>query len=456
MTQQEWRDAFKKDNGREPSLDEFKAAKANGFAMTAKQTEPSEKEILQAWVADFEKKYGRKPSIDEVKQRQFIAPAAAAETTTPVEADTNVAPHRKGQTSNKKRGWKMPTLIIVVIALVAGYFYGQNYYSYDSSMDRAVKVLDSRSADKYSKNLTWSDTDKKLTKSEVAPLVKYMKTGATKATIESLLKSSSSNISLKKTGNRFFIFPKYQVVVKPINLKVYTNHSGLKVTANDQVIVKDSDEDEAAIVKHQAPGYYEFVAKGDVDGDTYKGTDSESVFNNNNSEINLYAYQTSSSSSSSSSSSKSKLTKSDANSLLSDMASLLSSVGAKDSSSYNSDVTASDVFVDGSSNKAYTDFTEMISNNKTKSKRIADSINFGSIDVQDIKSTGKKTADVTFKIKEDFYYSSDTDQDKHTSGTLTQTFLLKAHVKYDKSESKWLIDSIDSDQKKLSESDNVN
>ncbi len=33
MTQQEWRDAFKKENGREPSLDEFKAAKANGFAM---------------------------------------------------------------------------------------------------------------------------------------------------------------------------------------------------------------------------------------------------------------------------------------------------------------------------------------------------------------------------------------------------------------------------------------
>ena len=149
------------------------------------------------------------------------------------------------------------------------------------------------------------------------------------------------------------------------------------------------------------------------------------------------------------------MTKSDADALLTNISSLLSKVGAKDSSSYSSDVTASDVFVDGSSNKAYTDFTEMISNNKTKSKRTAESINFGPIDVQDVKSTGKKTADVTFKIKEDFNYSSDTDPDKHTSGTLTQTFLLKAHVKYDKDESKWLVDSIDSDQKKLSDSDNV-
>lgn len=453
MTQQEWRDAFKKENGREPSLDEFKAAKANGFAMKQQAAEPSEKEILQAWVADFEKKYGRKPSIDEVKQRQYIAPAAAVETPTEDDDDTTVAPHRQSQTNKKKRGWKLPTLIVIVVALVAGYLYGQNYYSYDSSMDRAIKVLDSRSADKYSQNLTWSDTDKKLTKSEVTPLVKYIKTGATKSDIERMLKSSAYNVQVKKTGNRFLVFPKYQIVVTPINLKVYTNHSGLKVTANDETIIKDSDDDEAAIVKHQAPGYYEFEAKGDVDGDTYKGTDTEVVANKSNAEINLYAYRTSSSSSSSSS--KSKLTKSDADALLTNISSLLSKVGAKDSSSYSSDVTASDVFVDGSSNKAYTDFTEMISNNKTKSKRTAESINFGPIDVQDVKSTGKKTADVTFKIKEDFNYSSDTDPDKHTSGTLTQTFLLKAHVKYDKDESKWLVDSIDSDQKKLSDSDNV-
>ncbi|USS92558.1 hypothetical protein [Fructobacillus americanaquae] len=449
MTQQEWLAAFKKENGREPSLDEFKAAKANGFALTTDQQERSERERLQAWVADFENKYGRKPSIDEVKKRQYAAPTSTAKSVTATNGEAPTAPHRQSRAVSKKHGFRLP-IIIIVLALLAGYFYGQHYYSYDSSMNRAVKVLNSHNADQYSQNLTWSDTDKHLSKSEVVPLVKYMKTGMTKTRVESLLKNDSFNVNLKKTGNQFFIFPKYQMVVTPIDLQVYTNHSDLKVTANDQVIVDDSDEDEVATVKHQAPGNYDMVAQGESDGDSFKGTMTATVLNKAAAEIDLHAYK-----SSSSSSSKSKLTKTGADALLANLTSLLSQAGSSDSSFDTSDLTASDVFVNGSNNKAYSDFMEMIQNNKTTAKRTAESINFGSIDIQDVNATGKQTADVTFKIKEDFNYSADTDPDKHSSGTLSQVFLLKAHVKYDDDASKWLIDSIDSDQKKLSETDNV-
>lgn len=482
MTQQEWLDAFKSQNGREPSLDEFKQAKANGFAMAKPAQSVSPQDELKKWVSEFEKQYNRKPSFDEVKQRRFLGDAKPAQATQPVQpqqptqatqpvqaqtapqqprrqkaaqqAAPAAAPHRnhKKAGKGKKRGIRL--LILIIVLLGGGYFFGQSYYSYDSSMDRAATMLNSHSLDKYSKNVVWADNDKTLTGSEAEPLADLMKSSKydSKSNIKDLLKSNAYGIQLKKTGKKFFVFDDYKVVVRPVTVKVYTDQSGLTVKANGKVLDNDSDSDSVITVKHQAPGLYEFTAAGTSDGDSYKGTDNEQLGDSSTARVYIY---TEKSSSSSSSSSKNKLTKDDATSTLQSMASLLSSIGAKNDSDSSSSTTASDVFTDGSDNKAYTDFTEMIKNNKTTSKRTADSINFGSIDVQDVKSTGKKTADATFKMQEDFNYSADTDPDKHTSGTLTQVFLLKAHMKYDKSSDKWLVDSIDSNQQKISETDNT-
>ncbi|MBS9336805.1 hypothetical protein [Fructobacillus papyrifericola] len=455
MNQQEWRDAFKKANGREPSLEEFKQAKAKSFAL-GNSAESAQNE-LKNWVRQFESDYNRKPSLQEVKERRFI-PANDGQTVQGTSASNQssaaraqgATPHRQRK-NGKKKHRSIWALVIVLVLLIAGFLFGQNYYSYDASMDRAASMLKRHNLDQYSHQIVWSDSKDTLSGSEATPIANWMSEGFTKQSIKKLLANNNYGLTLQKTGTKFFFFNDYKVVATPVTMKISTSDSGLTVKVNDKVVDNDSDEDSDITVKHQAPGLYDITATGTSDGDKVKANYRNILGYERVVDIDLNAKKLSSSSSSS----KSKLSKDEASTLIQSMADLMSAKGASSNSDYNSSVDADDVFVDGSDNKAYTDFSQMIDNNKTKSKRVADSVAFNSPDVQDVSSTGQNKADVTFKISEVFHYTEDTDPDNHTSGDLTQVYLLKAHVKYDKDSSKWLIDSIDSDQKKLSEQDNT-
>lgn len=70
MGQSEWRDAFRNKNGREPSIEEFKQAKLNGFELA--ESNFSDTNSLKAWIRDFENRNQRQPTIEEVKERREL------------------------------------------------------------------------------------------------------------------------------------------------------------------------------------------------------------------------------------------------------------------------------------------------------------------------------------------------------------------------------------------------
>jgi len=113
------------------------------------------------------------------------------------------------------------------------------------------------------------------------------------------------------------------------------------------------------------------------------------------------------------------------------------------------------MFKNGANNKAYQDYKQMIRHNLHDAKRNAESVSFNTPSVKSVKQTSLTTADAVYQVKTDFYYSSETDEDNDTSGDLTQTYELTAHMVYDKRSEAWQIESIDSDQKKISEDSNV-
>ncbi|CAH1853363.1 zinc ribbon domain-containing protein [Convivina intestini] len=515
MDKKQWLDNFIKENGRQPSPEEFIQAKNNGFKSEKPQKNSTDNQQLKEWVATFTKENGRQPSIDEVQGHkngldQPRAKAVAIPSTKPAKTVKKVT---RTQPKSKKQLVIWTTGIVLALALLGGIGFGYHYYSYDASYQRALKLLASHNPAEYQKMASWSDSNKKLTKDELKPLADYVADKQlNQSELKSLLKNDSAGVSFAQDGSNWLLFPRYVIKLQPVNLRVTTNQSNLKVTVNGQTLTSDTDSSYEKLIRHQAPGLYSFTAQGSLNGRTVKtsvnnyfgGRTTESVdldietlsftvrSNLNDAKVyvgdtavgtivdgkanltdipvssgaEVYVKKTSNGNKVESShkklssisngdeitlNAKGMLTNDDAQKTLATMADVLTYYAHKEKNS--SDVSSA--FLDGTSNHAYRDFCEMIDHNLHSAKRNADDIDFGDVKVKNVDSTGKNKADVTFEIQEDFNYSSKTDSDKQSSGRLRQRYLLIAHMAYDSDSKKWLVESIDSNQKKLSESDDV-
>ncbi|CAK1248269.1 hypothetical protein [Fructobacillus tropaeoli] len=553
MGQSEWRNAFKDKNGREPSLEEFKQAKQNGF--TLPKTDLPNEADLKAWIRDFEGTNHRRPTVEEVKQQKNLAenpvdpkvtnqqPMPENQPTQPVQVMQQAEPiqqepgqfdrrrqqkpsqpddagqkrvgnHRSGTNKSlKQHKWGI-FLLAVAVVLIVLVGYGYNYYSYANTLDRTATALKTYDKDKYHNITEWSDTHKKMTTADLTPLANYMQDQKmSKSDTEDWIKKTGKGVRFVQDGQTLLIFPHYTLEMDPVDLTVNTNRSGLSLSVNGKVLTDKSNSDYSEMLKHQAPGLYNFTAQGSLNGqnvnaqssDYYGGNSSDAVdldiktvsftvesnidggdvyvagnkagtISNGQADIKnvvvtqgakVYVKSGNGSNAMTTPSkplsniddgdtvdldSDSILSKSEAKGQLDDMASALTSYASSD----NTPSGLSDIFNGGLSNKSYQDFSQMIHRNRYAASRNADSINFGEITVDQVSAKSKKNAAVIFEIKEDFNYTSNTDPDKQTSGTKTQRFQLIAHMVYNSSKGKWLVDSIDSNQKKLSDDDNVN
>ncbi|WP_050792569.1 hypothetical protein [Leuconostoc fallax] len=72
-TKEEWLNNFKAEHGREPTIEEFSAAKAQQFS-TQERDDHHTNDIAQQWAQQFEQENGRRPSMQEfsaAKQNDF-------------------------------------------------------------------------------------------------------------------------------------------------------------------------------------------------------------------------------------------------------------------------------------------------------------------------------------------------------------------------------------------------
>ncbi|MFC4761346.1 hypothetical protein [Fructobacillus durionis] len=363
MNQQEWRAAFKQENGREPSFDEFKMAKEQGFPTP----------IVN---------YDAMP--DGVQEQSAAMPA-----------------RQQVKKAKKKKGKLV--FIIIILSLAAGYFYGAHYYSYSESLDRATVTLQDRDSDQLKKVAVWASSNKSLSSKEASTLADDLKDADySKSKIRSLLDDSNSDLTLKKVGQKFVIFPDYKVVLS----------SSYKDRTSGDSSSSDSDSDSSSSSK-----------------------DSSDELDNVDTDISG----------------------SDITSTVSDMEQAVNEDSHVDGDTKdNSNSELSLIFEKGKKNKAYTTMIKLLQDGKKVAidGRTPDAVGFSNYAAKDYKQTGKLTADANFEVvvESDYLPSGDV----HTSGSVVQTYLVKSKMKYDASSGRWLIVSIDPNLQKTDEKNGVN
>lgn len=250
----------------------------------------------QAWLQHFEETYGRKPSAEEftaaksqnfeffvepVPEAEFANPDSTEETqeyvpqqptqeyTTPLAAEqtqvfagpnvTEAGPAQKKQKAPKTKGEKklskkkigiISAIAVLVIALVAAFFYFQSQTRVEVTADKFIKAVDTKDY-REAADLLSTDNDK-WTKDEAESFITSMEDqgGDIGTELNKIIdnggegsytdKSGNKIFGLEKADKKFGIFQEYRVASYPVQVKVKTNldQAKLKVAANKTVTLK--------------------------------------------------------------------------------------------------------------------------------------------------------------------------------------------------------------------------
>ena len=250
----------------------------------------------QAWLQHFEETYGRKPSAEEftaaksqnfeffvgpVPEAEFVTPDATEETqeyvpqqptqeyTAPLAAEqtqvfagpnvTEAGPVQKKQKAPKTKGGKklsekkigiISAIAVLVIALVAAFFYFQSTTRVEVTADKFIKAVDTKDY-REAADLLSTENDK-WTKDEAESLITSMEDQGVDIGTElnKIIdnggegsytdKSGNKIFGLEKADKKFGIFQEYRVASYPVQVKVKTNldQAKLKVAANKTVTLK--------------------------------------------------------------------------------------------------------------------------------------------------------------------------------------------------------------------------
>ena len=250
----------------------------------------------QAWLQHFEETYGRKPSAEEftaaksqnfeffvgpVPEAEFVTPDATEETqeyvpqqqtqeyTAPLAAEqtqvfagpnvTEAGPAQKKQKAPKSKGEKklskkkigiISAIVVLVIALVASFFYFQSTTRVEVTADKFIKAVDTKDY-REAADLLSTDNDK-WTKDEAESFITSMEDQGIDIGTElnKIIdnggegsytdKSGNKIFGLEKADKKFGIFQEYRVASYPVQVKVKTNldQAKLKVAANKTVTLK--------------------------------------------------------------------------------------------------------------------------------------------------------------------------------------------------------------------------
>lgn len=250
----------------------------------------------QAWLQHFEETYGRKPSAEEftaaksqnfeffvgpVPEAEFVTPDATEETqeyvpqqptqeyTAPLAAEqtqvfagpnvTEAGPAQKKQKASKTKSGKklskkkigiISAIAVLVIALVAAFFYFQSTTRVEVTADKFIKAVDTKDY-REAADLLSTDNDK-WTKDEAESFITSMEDQGIDIGTElnKIIdnggegsytdKSGNKIFGLEKADKKFGIFQEYRVASYPVQVKVKTNldQAKLKVAANKTVTLK--------------------------------------------------------------------------------------------------------------------------------------------------------------------------------------------------------------------------
>ena len=244
---------FEETYGRKPSAEEFTAAKSQNFEFfvepvpEAEFANPDSTEVTQEYVP-------QQPT------QEYTTPLAAEQTQ--VFAGPNVTeagPAQKKQKAPKTKGEKklskkkigiISAIAVLVIALVAAFFYFQSTTRVEVTADKFIKAVDTKDY-REAADLLSTDNDK-WTKDEAESFITSMEDQGVDIGTElnKIIdnggegsytdKSGNKIFGLEKADKKFGIFQEYRVASYPVQVKVKTNldQAKLKVAANKTVTLK--------------------------------------------------------------------------------------------------------------------------------------------------------------------------------------------------------------------------
>jgi len=250
---QAWLQHFEETYGRKPSAEEFTAAKSQNFEFfvgpvpEAEFTNPDSTEETQEYVPQQPTQEYTAPLATEQTQ-VFAGPN---DTEAGQAQKKQKAPKTKSgkKLSNKKIGI-ISAIAVLVIALVAAFFYFQSTTRVEVTADKFIKAVDTKDY-REAADLLSTDNDK-WTKDEAESLITSMEDQGVDIGTElnKIIdnggegsytdKSGNKIFGLEKADKKFGIFQEYRVASYPVQVKVKTNldQAKLKVAANKTVTLK--------------------------------------------------------------------------------------------------------------------------------------------------------------------------------------------------------------------------
>ena len=250
---QAWLQHFEETYGRKPSAEEFTAAKSQNFEFFVGPV--PEAEFVNPDSTEETQEY-----VPQQPTQEYTAPLATEQTqvfdgSTFTEASQAQkkpkAPKTKsGKKLSKKKIGIISSLAVLVIALVAAFFYFQSTTRVEVTADKFIKAVDTKDY-REAADLLSTDNDK-WTKDEAESLITSMEDQGVDIGTElnKIIdnggegsytdKSGNKIFGLEKADKKFGIFQEYRVASYPVQVKVKTNldQAKLKVAANKTVTLK--------------------------------------------------------------------------------------------------------------------------------------------------------------------------------------------------------------------------
>lgn len=252
-TRQAWLQHFEETYGRKPSAEEFTAAKSQNFEFfvgpvpEAEFANPDSTEVTQEYVP-------QQPT------QEYTAPLAAEQTQVfagpnvteagPAQKKQKAPKTKSGKKLSKKKIGIISAISVLVIALVAAFFYFQSTTRVEVTADKFIKAVDTKDY-REAADLLSTDNDK-WTKDEAEIFITSMEDQGVDIGTElnKIIdnggegsytdKSGNKIFGLEKADKKFGIFQEYRVASYPVQVKVKTNldQAKLKVAANKTVTLK--------------------------------------------------------------------------------------------------------------------------------------------------------------------------------------------------------------------------
>ena len=250
---QAWLQHFEETYGRKPSAEEFTAAKSQNFEFFVGPV--PEAEFVNPDSTEETQEY-----VPQQPTQEYTAPLATEQTqvfdgSTFTEASQAQkkpkAPKTKsGKKLSKKKIGIISAIAVLVIALVAAFFYFQSTTRVEVTADKFIKAVDTKDY-REAADLLSTDNDK-WTKDEAESFITSMEDQGIDIGTElnKIIdnggegsytdKSGNKIFGLEKADKKFGIFQEYRVASYPVQVKVKTNldQAKLKVAANKTVTLK--------------------------------------------------------------------------------------------------------------------------------------------------------------------------------------------------------------------------